>query len=81
MNHVADKLLRKILEATDEINIKTDMFGNEYVGIVDRSDLKKLTSALKDVNDIIDGKKDSSESTFINDIEKAWGDRNEKRSN
>ena len=81
VNHVADKLLRKILEATDEINIKTDMFGNEYVGIVDRADLKKLTSALKDVSDIIDGKKDSSESTFINDIEKAWGDRNEKRSN
>lgn len=81
VNHVADKLLRKILEATDEINIKTDMFGNEYLGIVDRADLKKLTSALKDVSEIIDGKKDSSESTFINDIEKAWSDRNEKRSN
>lgn len=81
VNHVADKLLRKILEATDEINIKTDMFGNEYLGIVDRADLKKLTSALKDVSEIIDGKKDNSESTFINDIEKAWSDRNEKRSN
>ena len=81
VNHVADKLLRKILEATDEINIKTDMFGNEYLGIVDRADLKKLTSALKDVSEIIDSKKDNSESTFINDIEKAWSDRNEKRSN
>lgn len=81
VNHVADKLLKKILEATDQINIKMDMFGNQHAGIVDRADLKKLTSALKDVSEIIDGKKDGSESTFINDIEKAWSDRNEKRSN
>ena len=81
VNHVADKLLKKILEATDQINIKMDMFGNQHAGIVDRADLKKLTSALKDVSEIIDGKKDGSESTFINDIEKAWSDRNEKQSN
>lgn len=61
VNHVADKLLRKILEATDEINIKTDMFGNDYVGIVDRADLKKLTSALKDIDDILKNKNDSND--------------------
>ena len=29
------------------------MFGNQHKGIVDRSDIKKLTSALKDLQDII----------------------------
>lgn len=61
VNHVADKLLRKILEATDEINIQMDMFGNEYAGIVDRADLKKLTSALKDIDDILKNKNNSND--------------------
>lgn len=67
VNHVANKLLKKILEATNETNTQAD--------------LKRLTSALKDVSEIIDGKKDNPETTFINDIEKAWSVRNEKRSN
>ncbi len=61
VNHVAEKLLKKVLEATDEINIRTDMFGNEHLGIVDRADLKKLTSALKDIDDILKNKNNSND--------------------
>ena len=53
INDVANKLLVKIMNATDEINKNMDMFGNIHEGIVNRADIKKLTSALKDINDII----------------------------
>ncbi len=53
INDVANKLLVKIMNATDEINKNMDMFGNVHEGIVNRADIKKLTSALKDINDII----------------------------
>lgn len=61
VNHVADKLLKKILEATDEINIQMDMFGGLHEGIVDRVALKKLTSALKDIDDILKNKNNSND--------------------
>lgn len=74
---VANELLLKISEATNELTKNTDMFGKVYESIIDRADLKKLTSALKDLNDIIGDNKDP-ESSFVSDIEKAWSDRNEK---
>ena len=76
---VANELLLKISEATTELKKNKDMFGNVYESIIDRADLKKLTSALKDISDIIGENKDP-ESSFVSDIEKAWSDRNEKRS-
>ena len=75
---VANELLLKISEATTELKKDKDMFGNVYESIIDRADLKKLTSALKDISDIIGENKDP-ESSFVSDIEKAWSDRNEKR--
>ena len=50
---VANKLLNKINDATDEINKNMDMFGNIHEGIINRSDIKKLTASLKDINDIL----------------------------
>ncbi len=53
INDVANKLLIKIADATEELNKNMDMFGTIHEGIVDRADIKKLTSALKDLNDIL----------------------------
>lgn len=61
VNDVANELLVKVLKATSELNIHTDMFGGQHTGIIDRADIKKLTSALKDINDILDTKKDKEE--------------------
>lgn len=57
VNDVANKLLEKIMVATDELNKSTDMFGTIHdSSIIDRVALKKLTSALKDLNDILGDK-------------------------
>ncbi len=54
---VANKLLEKVAIATDELNKSTDVFGKLHTSqIVDRVELKKLTSALKDLNDILGNK-------------------------
>lgn len=54
VNDVANKLLSKILIASDELNKGTDIFGNTYqTSILNRADLKKLTSALKDISDVL----------------------------
>lgn len=66
VSDVANKLLSKIMSATDELNMDTDMFGNTYKSaILNRSDLKKLTSALKDLDDIL---KDKTKSNDIEDL-------------
>lgn len=66
LNDVAEELLKKVMEATGQLNIHVDMFGNQHVGIVDRSDIKKLTSALKDLKDIIPQKQeDEEDNSFI----------------
>lgn len=64
VSDVANKLLNKIMSASDELDTNNDMFGNTYKSaILNRSDLKKLTSALKDLDDILKNK------TKSNDIE------------
>lgn len=51
---------------------------SEYFSIIDRGGLKQLTSALKDINDIISSNSDPNEkSSFASEIEKAWKKRNE----
>lgn len=62
---VADSLLKKVNEAVKELNIYVDMFGNQHNSIVDRNDLKKLTSALKDIDDIL---KDKNKANDIEDL-------------
>ena len=56
------------------------MFGNQHKGIVDRSDIKKLTSALKDLKDIIPQKQEEEEdNSFIEalngKIEDVWNEK------
>lgn len=66
LNNVAEELLNKVMEATKELNKHVDMFGNIHESIVDRSDIKKLTSALKDLKDIIPAKpEDEVDNSFI----------------
>lgn len=66
LNDVAEELLKKVMEATGQLNIHMDMFGQQHEGIVDRSDIKKLTSALKDLKDIIPQKQeDEEDNSFI----------------
>ena len=77
INDVANELLKKLKKATDELNIHIDMFGNQHSSIIDRSDIKKLTSALKDLNDIIPQKSDEEEdNSFIealnSTVEEVW---------
>lgn len=51
----------------------------EFNSIIDRSGLKQLTSALKDLNDILDGKeKGGADSSFAKELEAAWRLRNDK---
>lgn len=53
INDVAQNLLEKINKAVDQLNINTDMFGKAHKSeIINRADIKKLTSALKDLSDI-----------------------------
>lgn len=60
VNSVANKLLNKI----DKLLVDVDMRNIKYV-----------TSALKDIKDIIGDK--TSQSSFADEIEKAWSKRNE----
>lgn len=65
INKVANNLLEKINQASNELTKQVDMFGNEHEGIIIRSDLKKLTSALKDIDDIL---KDKNKTNDIEDL-------------
>lgn len=62
---VADALLKKVNEAVKELNIHLDVFGNQHSSIVDRNELKKLTSALKDIDDVL---KDKNKSNDVEDL-------------
>lgn len=75
LNDVAEELLKKVMEATGQLNIYMDMFGKQHKGIVDRSDIKKLTSALKDLKDIIPQKQENEEdNSFIEALNGKIGD-------
>lgn len=80
INDVANELLKRVMEATEELNIHVDMFGNQHKGIIDRSDIKKLTSALKDLKDIIPQKQeDEEDNSFVEalngKIEDIWDEK------
>lgn len=80
INDVANELLKKVMKATEELNIHVDMFGNQHKGIIDRSDIKKLTSALKDLKDIIPQKQeDEEDNSFVQalngKVEDIWNEK------
>ena len=61
---------KEIIEETEELR--------EVISLIDRSGLKQLTSALKDVNDVLNGGNDPNASnSFAKSIEEAWSKRNE----
>ena len=62
---VADILLKKVNEAANELNTHVDMFGHQHNSIVDRNDLKKLTSALKDIDDVL---RDKNKANDVEDL-------------
>lgn len=79
INDVAEELLKKIMEATNQLNIHVDMFGNKHTSIVDRGDVKKLTSALKDLKDIIPQKQEDEEDNSFMEalngkVEEIWNE-------
>lgn len=65
ISKVADALLKKVNEAVNELNTHVDMFGNQHNSIVDRNDLKKITSALKDIDDVL---KDKNKANDVEDL-------------
>lgn len=80
INDVANELLKRVMKATEELNIHVDMFGNQHKGIIDRSDIKKLTSALKDLKDIIPQKQeDEEDNSFVQalngKVEDIWNEK------
>lgn len=82
INDVATNLLKKVMEATNELNIHMDMFGKQHKGIVDRSDIKKLTSALKDLKEIIPDKTvEEEDNSFVEalngKVEDVWNEKEE----
>lgn len=61
---------KEIIDETEELR--------EVISLIDRSGLKQLTSALKDVNDVLNGGNDPNASnSFAKSIEEAWSKRNE----
>lgn len=79
INDVAEELLKKIMEATNQLNIYVDMFGNKHTSIIDRNDVKKLTSALKDLKDIIPQKQEDEEDNSFMEalngkVEEIWNE-------
>ena len=65
ISSVADALLKKVNDAVKELNTHVDVFGNKHDSIIDRNDLKKLTSALKDIDDVL---KDKNKANDIEDL-------------
>lgn len=72
------------MEAVGQLNIYMDMFGNQHKGIVDRNDVKKLTSALKDLKDIIPPKPDEEDddNSFVEalngKVEDIWDEKEQR---
>ena len=67
------------MEATNQLNIHVDMFGNKHTSIVDRNDVKKFTSALKDLKDIIPQKQEDEEDNSFMEalngkVEEIWNE-------
>ena len=66
INSVAEKLLQKIEDITSKEEI------NEW-------SIKKITSSLKDINDIINNNGNNPlDNNYLDEMEKAWRVRNEK---
>lgn len=66
LKSIANDLALNIIKSNTELHIHTDMFGKQHNGIIDAGRLKKLTSALKDLNDILIDKQGNSQADLDN---------------
>jgi len=66
---IANDLALNILKANKEANIYIDLKGNKQKGLIDKKGLKQLTSALKDLNEILTDKKENDFSDINQNIQ------------
>lgn len=66
---IANDLALNILKANKETNLYIDNSGNKQKGLIDRKGLKQLTSALKDLNEILTDKKENDFSNINQNIQ------------
>ena len=71
---IANDLAISIIKANKESNLYIDKYREIQIGLVDKKGLKQLTSALKDLNDILNNKQNdnSSEQSLADTIQKAY---------
>lgn len=66
---IANDLALNILKANKETNLYINPQGETIKGLIDRKGLKQLTSALKDLNEILSNKKDDNSSSINKNIQ------------
>lgn len=66
---IANDLALNILKANKETNLYIDKHGNKQKGLIDKKGLKQLTSALKDLNEILVDKKENDFSNINQNIQ------------
>lgn len=66
---IANDLALKILEANKEANLYIDTKGKKKKGLIDKRGLKQLTSALKDLNEILTDKNENNFSNINQNIQ------------
>ncbi len=63
---IANDLALNIIKANKETNLYIDKYGEIQVGLVDKKGLKQLTSALKDLNEILIDKNENNTTDLNN---------------
>ena len=66
---IANDLALNILKANKEANLYIDLKGNKQKGLIDKKGLKQLTSALKDLKEILTDKKENDFSNINQNIQ------------
>ncbi len=70
-NNEVGKPSKEVIEENEEIQ--------EFFSIIDRNGLKQITSALKDINDILNkNDNEDKDNAYVEELEKAWRIRNEE---
>lgn len=68
----------KVNKASKEVTEEETTI-QEFYSIIDKSGLKQLTSALKDINDILNNNENNpTDKSYLDELEQAWRIRNEK---
>lgn len=78
---IANDLALNIIKANKESNLYIDKYGETQIGLIDKKGLKQLTSALKDLNDILSNKQNENSNTqsLAETIQKAYENKYENK--